>query len=371
MTIIDPTPVLDPPSGGGVQAQSGSILNEILVKIGLSPVPTPGAPTAPTPAPKVNWPAVASYLRWAWPGYSWPDTYNAEQVDANFADIVGRLGAEAQYSWEVGIALQVEIAQLTHLLVVVQSDISAISGELASGSFTTGITSAITNADQAVAALTTRLDQFGSWFNNVFAPGVYRAEGQAADAENRINSFGNWFNTYFAPGVYAVEGQANATARDLSGLHNWIDTNLLPQVGATTALATQTADQLAQTTNTVEGQIGNEATARVAADQSIVNDVIPSAITGLATQVETELQPIRNELDTCVAPLCDTVTPNAKQLGKLGNLLKNLENLGIAAVLAALVGEAVADPDAASAQVIDVGGWAPTFAVELVDAVMG
>lgn len=80
---------------------------------------------------------------------------------------------------------------------------------------------------------------------------------------------------------------------------------------------------------------------------------------------------LAQEADQCLTPLCDSVTPNAKQLGKLGNLLKGLEGLGIAALLAGLVTTAIADPTDSARAIVDVAGWVPNFGTQLVADVTG
>ena len=85
-------PVEQLPAGGGAVLEANNVVNNALRQIGLPINPGPGTPTAPPPAPRVNWPIMAAALAANWPGYSWPSTYNGELVAANFADILGRLG---------------------------------------------------------------------------------------------------------------------------------------------------------------------------------------------------------------------------------------------------------------------------------------
>ena len=79
---------------------------------------------------------------------------------------------------------------------------------------------------------------------------------------------------------------------------------------------------------------------------------IPGLLSGVAA--------ITTEVDECLAPLCDTVTPNASQLGNLGKFLQGLEALGLDVAVAALFTEAVADPAGLARDVTtvmeDVGG---------------
>jgi hypothetical protein len=95
------------------------------------------------------------------------------------------------------------------------------------------------------------------------------------------------------------------------------------------------------------------------------------AVAKTVAQLSPIIDKVKTEVDTCLAPLCDTVTPNANQLGKLGQLLKSWEGAGVAALLAAVVAEAIADPQAAADEVAFAAGWTADIAVDLVDAVAG
>jgi hypothetical protein len=92
----------------------------------------------------------------------------------------------------------------------------------------------------------------------------------------------------------------------------------------------------------------------------IVPGIIAGAIPGILAQVIPRVATLEAEADECLKPLCDTVTPNAKQLGNLGQLFKNLEALGLEALFIALAAEAAHDPGAVAHDIVavvdDVGG---------------
>lgn len=369
MTFVDVPPPTDAiPAGQNPIEQAFTNVNELLVKLGLATQPKPGTPSAPPPAPKINWPDVQAQLSTAWPGYAWPASYNSELVAALFSDVLGRLGAETQYSWETGIALQLEINLLYHYIVVLQTNVSALEGSAPSVASIPGLTGDLANLQtevQKVAA--TAWSNLWALYNNQVVPLVGRAEATAWS-----NLWGLW-NNQVQPGLAAVSQEA------FNNLWSLYNNQVVPLVAGeanmraggdaqlSVALDAETA-RAQQTENTLHGQIANETARATGVESNILGVAIPSAVAALATQVETELAPLRTDVETCLAPLCDTVTPNAKQLGNLGGLLKALEGLGIAAVLAGLVAEAVSDPDAASSAVIEIGGWMPTFAVDLVNA---
>lgn len=133
-----------------------------------------------------------------------------------------------------------------------------------------------------------------------------------------------------------------------------------------TALQDEVQSQIAQDLATAEaytnGQVGTvqgEITGLQGVVQGIpaeivgtIDQLVPGLITGALTGAGVaaipgliaQVQALEAEATTCLEPLCDTVTPNAKQLGNLGNLLKGIENLAIDAFFIALAAEAVVDP---------------------------
>jgi hypothetical protein len=101
--------------------------------------------------------------------------------------------------------------------------------------------------------------------------------------------------------------------------------------------------------NLAEGDITNQVAAS-----------IPTAVARAVAAVQPQISKIQTAVDDCLEPLCDTVTPQAPRLGRLGNLLQGLESLGVEALLIALAAECLTDPAAVAhdvdAVVTDVGG---------------
>jgi hypothetical protein len=94
----------------------------------------------------------------------------------------------------------------------------------------------------------------------------------------------------------------------------------------------------------------------------IVPGIIAGAIPGILSQVIPRVQALEGEVTECLEPLCDTVTPQAPRLGKLGQLFQDLEGLAVEAVILALAAEAVHNPQAVVSDITgvvqDVGGGA-------------
>lgn len=137
------------------------------------------------------------------------------------------------------------------------------------------------------------------------------------------------------------------------------------------AQASSLTQQMAAETNTLHGEITNGVSQAESFAAGAASAAGAAAVAQTLTQVQPQLDAIKTETDQCLEPLCDTVTPNASQLGRLGNLLKLLEGLGLAGLLAALVGQAAVDPEGAANEVVGGFGWVSDLSVELVNAVLG
>ena len=166
-------------------------------------------------------------------------------------------------------------------------------------------------------------------------------------------------NTNLSNDIAAVQaGYVKADAdvtNNLTGVINGVQTDLGNQIAG---VQSDLGAQIADITTTMPG---------------LISTAVASATTGLATQLQTQLStaldPIQSEISTCLDPMCDTVAPNAKQLGNLGSLMTALEGAGIAALLAALAYEAVSNPQAAATDMYDGTSWAVDLADQLVAAI--
>lgn len=94
--------------------------------------------------------------------------------------------------------------------------------------------------------------------------------------------------------------------------------------------------------------------------QGVVPGIVAGLVPGILSQVIPRVQALEGEVTECLEPLCDTVTPRAPQLGNLGKLFQELEDLGIEAFFIALAAEAVHDPKAVADDITtvvqDIGG---------------
>lgn len=346
-------------------------LDQVLTKLGISlGSPSTGTPVPP-PSPAQQWAGAVNQLRAAWPGYPWPATFNAETVDILFSDVLGRLGMESQYLYFQAVALQAWVGFLNHAVTVLETDVSALestSGSAVSGS---ALASQVAYIERQIAGVTTYAEELNGLINQAFAQVVGQERADVAQLWTGLAEIQGLVGTAFAQAVGQERADVAALSTDIAevqGLVGAVNANLSAQIAAT---STQLQGQIDNVSTVLEGGIVNETSRATAAENGIVNQSIPAAMLATLTQVEAKLAPIRTEVQTCLDPMCDTVAPRAKQLGNLGRLLKGLEDLGIAAVLAGLVAFAIAEPESAATDVVDVGGWMTGFAVELVDAVMG
>jgi hypothetical protein len=208
----------------------------------------------------------------------------------------------------------------------------AISGAISSGiSYADGVGATVLGEAQGL--FNTAIFHADDLYNavegdltNDFRSAVGTAEGlynqsiaHADDLYNRAIGTAEQLATQAAQdGIHEAETLYNTAVADITGVKDVLNTEI---------------DQLTAHLDTVAGEIAGLATV--------------GALAGVLTQVEA----LTTEADTCLKPLCDTITPNAPRLGNLGNLFRNMETLGIDAVLVALAAEAVTNPAAVVADV--------------------
>lgn len=180
-------------------------------------------------------------------------------------------------------------------------------------------------------------NQAYAWAQQAEAAGVSAAEYLATIARNAG-----------VDAATAVQGNLNAVDNQLHENLGQIATNLQANIntvsnGLHSELST-TASALQNNLNVA--QLGlTQALARTAtALQSNLNAVDNNLSGQLERVVTPQLARLGQEVDTCLAPLCDTVTPQAKNLQRKGLQMQALEDLGLLALIIALMEECVHDP---------------------------
>ena len=181
------------------------------------------------------------------------------------------------------------------------------------------------------------------------------SDGVLGDAEHLYNlAEGDIVNRAAATRAYADQVGAGVLG-DAEHLYNLAEGDIVNSAAATRAYADQVSNgvlsQAEHLYNLAEGDIVNSKAAAV-------TEAVAEAVATLQPQ----LSKVQTAVDDCLEPLCDTVTPQAPRLGRLGNLLQGLESLAVEAVILALAAEAVHDPAAVVSDVKtvvqDVGGGA-------------
>lgn len=276
------------------------------------------------------------------------------QLNASLATAAGLL--ELRDDW---LQLQVT-ANRTAALNNLNGAVAAINAEIAAISRITGV-----NMTQAVATAVADANAYtNAKVGAESAARVASDNSLAGKINHAIADAAAWANhAEDAAKAYALAkvtteadtraGQVAALQRNLARVENTAAVNLSDAV---VTLHTDINDSLGTA----------EAYAR-----SLVPGTVALAVTDAVGQVEPAIARLATEVDECLTPLCDTVTPNAPQLGRIGNLLKGLESLALPALLMGLVAEAVADPQSAADQITAATGWADGLAVELAGAVLG
>lgn len=143
----------------------------------------------------------------------------------------------------------------------------------------------------------------------------------------------------------AVSTQVNtrigAVQNALQANINGVQGQLTQLVGTDVA---KLAKDITDTANTAEQQVKNAVATAEAAAATLAATAGASAVTKVVAALQPQISAIKTETDQCLAPLCDSVTPNAKQLGKLGNLLHDLTDAALLGGVLALLVEAAHDP---------------------------
>jgi hypothetical protein len=190
--------------------------------------------------------------------------------------------------------------------------------------------------------------------------------GAALDLQSKLSQLQASINT-------EIQGQVGNLTNAINTVDQSLNTDIQKAFGS---LSTALSQQIGGLNTTLNNDVASIDTAINTVQQSIptvANQVVAQATPGIITQVETQLAPtlskITTEITTCLDPLCETVTPNAKQLGDLGKLLKDLEGIFATGALMALLVAAVEDPKQTARVIVDTTGWISTTALDLVDVV--
>lgn len=142
-----------------------------------------------------------------------------------------------------------------------------------------------------------------------------------------------------------ARAQANAytdqVSRALGNDINAVKAQVSSLIGADVSSLTA---QIAAEANTAEQQVKNAVATAEQYAQGLTAGVGAAAVAQVLAQLQPQINALQTETDECLAPLCDTVTPNAKNLGNLGKLLGLFTDAAGLGLLLALLVEAAHNP---------------------------
>lgn len=222
-----------------------------------------------------------------------------------------------------------------------------------------GVASAFAAAQGLVASAYSSLAHLIDQTATNAAAGTAAAEALAHSLADQVSSEAA---TLFGQAEAAATAQVQQAEALAQGLADSVQSEAVRLFGqAETAIGVLQQDVLgipAEITGVIDGTV-----------PGLITGAIAGAIPGILAQVIPRVAALEAEATTCLEPLCDTVTPNAKQLGDLGKLLKDLEGLAAAGALMGLLVAAVEAPAGTARVVVDATSWVDTLATDLVDVV--
>lgn len=260
--------------------------------------------------------------------------------------------------WRPLFIILVLIGHLTKQLVgVSQNSQSGLAAEKARAQYIEG---------QMQAQFDATINQLKATYDQAIA-GLQQQEGQDfGTAEAQISQLSVRLNNLQIPNLQPQIDQLVAAVNSLDTTLNRDVTDLTTTInGDVSTLNTTISNDVTSINtrvNTVQQSIPTVA-------NGVVRAAIPGIEAALLLQLKAQLDPIKTELATCLEPLCEPVTPNAKQLGDLGKLLKDLEGLFALGAFMALLVAAVEDPKQTARVIVDGTGWISELALGLTDVV--
>jgi hypothetical protein len=169
---------------------------------------------------------------------------------------------------------------------------------------------------------------------------------EATDVHNlqtNINAVHDQLQGAEATDVHNLQANINSVSDKLEQQLGQSDTNLQNNINHVHDLLQA---QIGQVQANLQGNINSNLATAEAFAQGLVGSGAPAGLIATVTALQSQVSKIATETAECLDPLCDTVTPQAKRLGNLGNLFQELESLGIEALLIALAAECLTDPAA-------------------------
>lgn len=331
-------------------------------------------------------------------------TFIGRTWDSAIADLGWFFSAIAVWGWEFLYALVRTAGHAVNLGAKAEADAQTAIG-LIGPSVSAGVKSAVGTAEGfATSAANGVLHEAQSLYNQAVATAAADAAGVLSQAEGLFNRAEAGLSGLGAELAADVNGLTARIASVEAALAGDVS-SLVGQITSDLAIAIATAEQAAKAAETAAvgiaatlaqeaagGAVGaldqaahdlvlgpwaallpvvqpivaelGQAEAAVLGLPDILAGSAPATVPAIFAGVLPLVAAIASEVDRCVVPNCRAVN-------NLGSLFNGLEELGLAGVLLALVGAAVANPQAAATEVIDVTGWAVHLVGDLAADVVG
>ena len=224
-----------------------------------------------------------------------------------------------------------------------------------------------------IARANTRMD-------NLYNQAIAAEQAEAATINARIGSVFNQLTVADDQGIAGVNtridnvfNQLTAQERADFQANNIRMDNLYNQAIATDqATNAVTNTRIDNVFNQLTNEIKNGVTTAEGFATGLVGGLGVGSILQSVTSLRSDLNAVKTDITECLDPLCDTVTPNAQRAGRNLNWLKNLESLGVEALMIALAAECLTNPGAVANDihtvVTDVGDPIMTGFKDLIGA---
>jgi hypothetical protein len=162
-----------------------------------------------------------------------------------------------------------------------------------------------------------------------------------------------------------VAGLGRTIGNDVAGLNRTITTDVTALNQALQSDVLNLNNRITSVQTVLQNRESTDVRSLTAADATnlraaenfalgAITGATPGIIQKAIAAVAPQLDKVKTELNECVDPLCDTVTPQAKRLGNVGKIFQGLEDLALVAFLMALTEEAVSDPAAVVEDTVSV-----------------
>ena len=235
------------------------------------------------------------------------------------------------------------------------------------------VTQALVNAYAAVGHALAVAYQEGQaaigWAQNAIAGAMSTVQGWVNAAETAAATDSAQALATAEAGIAAAESQAQSLFSTAEAGISSVAADVISEAAAVLGTAEAFATGLADDVRSLAVDLFGQAEAGIQAvggDVQALAGTISGEISGIESQLgsmqgalgalatipllQSLVNSLATEADTCLKPLCDTVTPRAPQLGKLGQFLAGIEDLAIDALVAALFVEAVTHPGAVASE---------------------